>query len=109
MLFPCVLALRLCQIFISVVGSICPKTCTQLCKFKWEPPKAGLQSVPTALPVELFSSSVVVFGSPVKYVPSSDAGRCAVSSFVKSCWGDETAAGTAKIKSRMIEYILSKE
>lgn len=105
----CVLVLRLCQIFISVVASICPKACIQLCKLSWDPLNRALQSVRSALLIELFSNSEVMFGSPVRYVPSSGAEKCAVSSFVKSCWGEETAADTAKLKSRMIKYILGEE
>lgn len=108
MSFRCVLALRLCHIFISVVGSICSKACIQLCKFSWEPLNRALQSVCSVLPVELFSNSVVDFGSLVKYVPSSDEEKSAIDSFAKCCEADETAAETAKIKIRMSKYILSE-
>lgn len=97
MSFPCVVVVRLCQILISVVGSICPRTSIQLCKLSWEPPNRALQSVRIAFPVELFGNSVVVFGSPVKYVPSSEGAYSTIGSVVKSCGGDETAAETARL------------
>lgn len=90
------------------MGSICSRARVQLGRLSWEPENRALQLIRIALPVELFGNSLVVFGSPLRYMPSLDGANGAVSSGVKSCGGDKTAAETAEIRSRAIGYIFSE-
>ena len=54
-------------IFIDLVA------CIQLDNLKSMPPNCVLHPIRNSFPVELFSDNVVVFGNPVKCVPSLDA------------------------------------
>ena len=57
----------------SGVGSKALRACTQLRNLKSVPPNGVLQPIRSPFPVELFSGDMVVFGNPVKCVPSLDA------------------------------------